>query len=167
MKLVKEHLNEFHKTGDIRSSLKIGKGYIIKWLGEMGIEDGYTINDDLTIDSHKDVNLDDMGLTEFPEFIQWNVAEKNFYCDNNRLKSLRGAPNFVGEDFDCQNNTLESLEGGPDTIHGDFNCNHNSLVSLKSSPDYVGGFYDCTYNRRRFSRQDVQKVCRVMGNIYV
>jgi hypothetical protein len=33
----------------------------------------------------------------------------NFYCHNNQLTSLRGAPREVGANFDCTNNPLPQL----------------------------------------------------------
>jgi hypothetical protein len=50
-----------------------------------------------------------------------------FYCDNNRLTSLVGAPQTVGINFYCQNNQLTSLEGAPQTFDGSFYCHGNPV----------------------------------------
>ena len=62
----------------------------------------------------------------------------------NRLTSLEGAPDHVGEDFDCYDNQLTNLEGAPNHVGGDFNCAHSPLISLKGAPDHVGKFW-CSY----------------------
>lgn len=160
MKIIRESLLEFHKTGDIKTSLGIGRlSYIREWLEEVGISD-YTINDDLSVDAI-DVTLNNKNLEEFPDFIQFKVIKYGFFCGNNRLKSLRGGPSFVGRDFFCQGNLLESLEFSPYHVGKDFGCLGNRLKSLNGAPKFVGGYFYAGDNLKQFSAKDVTDVCRI------
>ena len=69
----------------------------------------------------------------------------NFYCFNNRLTSLEGAPQSVGEDFYCDNNQLTSLEGAPQSVGGDFYCSGNRLTSLDGLPKSIKGVFQLDY----------------------
>jgi len=73
----------------------------------------------------------------------------------------------VGEDFWCNHNQLTSLEGGPETVDGSFYCSYNQLTSLEGSPETVGGDFDCRRNKKKFTVEEVKKVCNVKGKIYV
>jgi hypothetical protein len=70
----------------------------------------------------------------------------DFYCRNNNLTSLEGAPEHVGGDFHCGYNKLTSLEGAPEHVGGDFHCGNNNLTSLKGAPENVEGGFDCHNN---------------------
>ena len=79
-------------------------------------------------------------LTDFLG-IRFGEVKGDFYCDNNQLHSLVGAPLTVGGSFYCDNNQFHSLEGAPLTVGGNFYCN-NQLHSLEGAPLTVGGnFY--------------------------
>jgi hypothetical protein len=65
----------------------------------------------------------------------------NFYCSNNSLTSLEGAPQSVGKDFICNSNQLVSLKGAPKIVDGNFYCSRNPLTSLEGAPQRVGGGY--------------------------
>jgi hypothetical protein len=56
----------------------------------------------------------------------------DFWCNNNQLTSLDGAPSEIGGDFMCTNNDLTSIDGAPSIIDGGFYININNLVSLKN-----------------------------------
>jgi len=88
----------------------------------------YTINSDGSIDVDGDVDLCDKGLTKLP--LKFNNVSGNFYCSNNQLMSLSGAPQTVAGGFYCYNNNLTSLEGAPQTVGGYFTCTNNKLTSL-------------------------------------
>ena len=90
-----------------------------------------------------------------------------FVCHNNNLTSLEGAPQKVGGSFYCANNNLTSLEGAPQKVSSDFNCYDNSLTSLKGAPKEVGDNFDCKNNKTKFTKEDVENVCKVGGSIYV
>jgi hypothetical protein len=70
----------------------------------------------------------------------------NFWCGNNRLTSLEGAPQKVGVDFWCDNNRLTSLEGAPLKVGNDLYCDNNRLTSLEGAPLKVGGEFWCDAN---------------------
>jgi hypothetical protein len=78
--------------------------------------------------------------------VRFGQVSGNFWCHNNSLESLTGAPTQVGGDFYCNNNSLESLSGAPTQVGGNFNCSYNSLESLSGAPTRVGGNFNCSYN---------------------
>ena len=120
------------------------RALIESWLKEYNIKN-YTIKDDFTIDVDGNVYLGLKNITEFPEYIQFNIVKRDFDCSFNHLSSLRGVPREVGRDFYCNINELISLEGSPREVGGDFYCNHNTT---------------------KFTENDVRKVCDVKGDIY-
>ena len=97
------------------------------------------------------------------------IVTGDFYCSGNDLKSLKGAPEKVGEHFSCSYNNLKSLEGAPEKVGGDFWCHTNDLKSLEGAPKEVSGNFYCSNqkNGHKFSKEDVRKVCNVKGKIYV
>ncbi len=113
------------------------------WLDSMAITN-YTINDDLTVDVNGNVNLYDKYLTNIP--IQFGHVSLYFNCGKNMLTSLKGCPNYVGEDFMCYNNKLTSLIGGPDYVGGHYQCSSNSLTSLEYLPKKVVKGVHCNHN---------------------
>jgi len=101
------------------------------------------------LDEVGDINLRNMGLTELPCIFP-EVFNGSFYCDKNQLTSLEGAPEKVGGKFMCKNNKLTSLKGAPKEVGIRF-----------------GGWFDCGSNTTKFTKEDVKKVCKVNGSIYV
>ena len=83
--------------------------------------------------------------TKFP--VKFGSIGRNFYCNNNQLTSLQGAPTSVGGDFNCGNNRLTSLQGGPISVSGDFYCGNNQLTSLQGGPISVSGDFYCGFNQ--------------------
>ena len=71
----------------------------------------------------------------------------NLWCYGNNLTSLAGAPQKVGSEFDCSGNNLTSLVGAPQEVGGAFWCKNNKLTSLEGAPQEVGGGFDCQYNK--------------------
>ena len=86
------------------------------------------------------------GLTDF-KGARFGVVTGGFYCFDNKLTSLEGAPQEVGGGFNCRNNKLTSLEGAPQVVDGGFNCYSNKLTSLKGAPQEVTGRFDCSNNK--------------------
>lgn len=70
----------------------------------------------------------------------------NFYCCNNNLTSLSGAPRLVGGNFLCNNNKLKTLEHGPECVGGVHHAQDNMLVSLKGAPENIADTFDCSNN---------------------
>jgi len=57
------------------------------------------------------------------------VLEDFFCCDNN-LSNLEGAPRKVGSDFDCESNDLTSFKGMPEKIGGIFLYKGNPISEI-------------------------------------
>ena len=74
-----------------------------------------------------DVNISGRKLTKIP--VKFGRVGGNFYCYNNQLTHLEGAPRSVGGDFGCSNSQLTHLEGAPRTVGGNFYCSNNQLTS--------------------------------------
>jgi len=83
-------------------------------------------------------------------------------CKN--LKFLKNLKE-VTDDFYCSWNRLTSLEGCPEIIGNNFSCDFNQLTSLKNGPKIVKGFFYCQNNKEQFSKEDVEKYCDVKGLI--
>jgi hypothetical protein len=129
---------------------------LIKLLNEGSIDDlltpmspdevpsNWVKNPDGSYDVKGDVNLSDQHLKKLP--YKFNKVSGGFYCYDNQLTSLEGAPKEVGGSFSCSNNQLTSLEG---------------------APKEVGGNFYCYNNKKQFTIEDVKKVCKVRRNIRV
>jgi hypothetical protein len=104
----------------------------------------YTINPDGTVDVGGDVNLYRKGLKELP--LKFGKVSGDFYCSNNQLTTLEGAPKEVGGYFDCGSNELSTLEGAPKKVSV-FDCDYNQLVTLEGVPKEVGGSFYCRNNQ--------------------
>ena len=115
----------------------------------------YTINDDGSIDVDGEVDLRRKKLTKIP--FNFGKVSGNFFCGNNQLTSLEGAPNTVGGYFECSNNQLTSLDGAPNTVGGSFYCYGNKLTSLEGAPNTVGGNFYC-YNNPNLSYSELFKI---------
>jgi len=128
------------------------------------IDGTYTINDDGSIDVDGSVILINEKLTKIP-FKFRNVSD-DFYCYDNQLTSLDGAPNTVGGNFSCYDNQLTSLDGAPITVGGGFDCTCNNLISLKGAPNRVGGNFLC-YNNPNLPYSELFKIVdNVKDDIY-
>lgn len=73
----------------------------------------------------------------------------DFYCDFNKLTTLKGAPQTVNGNFSCEHNELSSLISAPTEVRGIFTCRNNQLTSLEGAPRKVEGFFDCSANKLR------------------
>ena len=103
------------------------------------------------------------SLEGCPEKIGGNVK-----CYTNKLTSLKGAPKEVIGDFDCSDNKLTSLKGAPKEVGGNFDCSDNKLTSLEGCPEKVGSMFYFENNKgKRFTKSEIEKVCKVGNEIYV
>jgi hypothetical protein len=103
-----------------------------------------TILDSGVVDVSGEVKL--IKLTEnLP--VQFGRVGGSFYCYDNKLTSLEGAPSSVGSGFYCSNNKLTSLEGAPSSVGLSFVCRDNQLTSLEGAPSSVGGGFYCQGNQ--------------------
>ena len=141
--IVRESLYEFERGGDPKNVLGIGKKYVIEeWLKNMGIlETEYTINYDLTIDVKskywRGVDLSNKGLTELPDYIQFNKVDGNFYISHNELTTLRGCPRIVNF-FGFDNNNLSNFEYLPEK-YDNLSFAGNPISSLKGLERFPAG----------------------------
>jgi len=110
-----------------------------------------------------------LGLTIGGELITDKTKDEswpgNFYCDNNQLTSLEGAPSSVGGYFSCRNNKLTSLKGAPASVGADFVCSYNKLTSLEGAPASVGGYFICSYNQLT-SLEGIHKILKSMNGTF-
>lgn len=167
MKLIRESIYNFHKTGDVKKSLDIGaKSLIQEWIREMQIRRSL-IDEDLIIDVNFSVDLDNRELYELPSYVKFGSILGYFDISENQLESLRGCPDKVHSFFACNNNRLKSLEGAPLYVKGDFACSRNLLESLDGAPKTVLGNFYCSDNIVKFTIEDVKRVCNVAGIIKV
>lgn len=110
---------------------------IKNWLGDMNI-DKYTINDDLSVDTHgEELNISFRSLEYIP--VQFNIVKGPFWCSSNKLKSLKGSPKYLIQSkfrtaFYCNNNNLTSMEYCSPEIDYQFNCMNNNIFDLKGLP---------------------------------
>lgn len=102
------------------------------------------------VDVWGDFNCADQGLKDF-KGVKFGKIDGHFYCSNNELTSLEGAPRYVVKSFDCSNNKLTTLEGGPDRVWwGEYKCSKNQLTSLKGLPTLESSYgykIDCSDNK--------------------
>ena len=104
----------------------------------------YTINPDESIDVNGSVNLSNWRMNEFP--LKFNKVTGNFYCDNIGLKTLKGAPKWVGGVFGCSSNELESLVNSPEYVGKGFFVDSNKLTSLDGCPKEIGKDFSFDFN---------------------
>jgi hypothetical protein len=79
--------------------------------------------------------------------ISFGHVNGDFYCGNNRLTTLAGAPTTVGGSFNCAYNQLTTLAGAPTTVGRGFYCGSNQLKTLAGAPTKVDGRFHCVDNR--------------------
>lgn len=92
-----------------------------------------------------DLDLSGKQLSKLPNLNAVSVAG-NFYCYNNFLTSLEGAPHAVAKGFYCYNNSLKSLKGAPEKVGGEFWCDVNQLSYLSHAPAAIGSNFHCNDN---------------------
>ena len=118
------------------------------FLQKEGIE--YQHRGDGTIFVPGDIGLAGRGLTKLPDLSSVHVGG-HFYCSNNQLTSLVGAPQKVGGNFWCRGgqltSLLTSLVGAPQNVGGSFACDSNRLISLVGAPQTVGRYFWCHDNQ--------------------
>ena len=137
-------------TDDIFYDQINDKKVIEEWIkSNYNIYGNLTITDDFVVNCTGEVNVNNKSITSLTNgLFRWGTVGTDFncaYCD--KLTSLKGAPKEVGGNFDCSDNKLTSLEGCPKEVGGDFYCDNNK--------------------GKRFTKSEVEKVCKVGNEIYV
>ena len=92
-----------------------------------------------------DILLDRLALTKLPD-LKDVIVTGAFFCKDNNLTSLEGAPKFIGNGFWCSRNNLTSLEGAPKFVGGDFWCYNNKV---------------------NFTEEYVRSLVKVKGKVFV
>ena len=105
----------------------------------------HEVHADGSISVFEDVDLSNQKLKKLP--FRFQKVGGGFYCGDNQLTSLAGAPREVAGNFYCGDNQLTSLEGAPQEVDGDFSCSSNQLTSLAGVPQKVGGDFSCGDNQ--------------------
>jgi len=114
------------------------------------------------------VDLSDLYLEKLPDFLEDVIVKGHFFCHNNSLASLEGAPKEVGGDFSCHSNSLTSLEGAPMEVGGNFYCYNKSLTSLEGVPKEIGGNLWISFAKGiHFTEEEIRKVSNIKGKVYI
>jgi hypothetical protein len=92
-----------------------------------------------------DLDISGKGLETLPDLSNVIIGG-DFACHENRLTSLKGAPQKVHGGFYCGLNRLTSLEHAPEKVCGTFMCQGNLLTSLNGGPKEVSAGYECANN---------------------
>ena len=94
---------------------------------------------------------------------------KGWVCKSIDLGGLNliRLPKFKSVDgtLDVSHNKLETLAGCPEKVDV-FYCNNNKLTTLVGCPKKVNKEFFCGNNKKKFSEEDVKKVCKVGGKIW-
>jgi len=88
----------------------------------------------------------EQNLTDF-KGVEFGEMTGDFWCNDNQLTTLEGAPRNVGNGFYCGNNQLTSLKGAPQQVGDSFYCANNQLTSLEGAPQKVGRNFYCYGNQ--------------------
>jgi len=90
----------------------------------------------------------------------------NFVCSRSNLTSLSGAPHEVGGKFFCSDNNLINLIGAPHIVGDSFFCHLNNLTSLKGIPKKIGGSFVLSHTlKSRFSIEYVNSLSEILGSV--
>jgi len=115
-----------------------------------------------------DVDLSDLYLEKLPDFLEDVIVKGDFFCGNNSLTSLEGAPKKVGGNFYCPYNSFTSLEGAPEKVGGNFFCHDNKLTSLEGLPKEIGRILWISFAKGiHFTEEEIRKVSNIKGKVYI
>lgn len=92
-----------------------------------------------------------------------------FLCYENNLTNLIGCPNVISGVCDFDRNNLTSLKGCPKEVGGNFYCSNNYLTGIEDFPKNIKGNLYVKYMRNGFlfKEEDIRKVCKVGGKVFV
>jgi hypothetical protein len=108
---------------------------------------------------------EDLGTVTYNPLMRKVDVSGSVYLYRQGLTRLPFAFGKVGEDFYCSDNRLVSLEGAPSKVGGNFWCAFNRLTSLEGTPSKVGEDFGCSVD----DLQDVSalKRCKIKGTLYL
>lgn len=109
------------------------KPEIQAWLESKNVE-VFRIRDDLTVDVHGDVRLQQECFARLP--VAFGTVTGDFEISDSALASLYGSPTEVWGDFVCRNCRLKSFSGTPHRVGGDLDVSGNQIESFAEAPEY-------------------------------
>ncbi len=137
-----KHVKEYQELFEARTPLTPEQ---IKWLDTWTSGNWFRKPETGLVDIEGDFRVHRQDLTDF-KGVRFGKVDGNFDCSYNRITSLDGAPQEVGNNFHCYDNQLTTLDGGPSIVKWDYNCSRNNLASLKDATKLVNGYFDCSRN---------------------
>ena len=151
MKIVRENLFEFQRGQDPMKTLELGgKLQQIKdWLSSFLFRPQYKINSDYTVDIIRGdfIAIESWHMRDgIPEYVRFNKCSGSFIIDEKSLPDMIGCPRVIEGDFIVSNNKINNLNGSPEEVYGDYNIKGN---------------------QKNFTKEEIQKVCKVGGRIIV
>ena len=125
----------------------------------------YTKNPDGSLSVEGYVDLSNCNLKVLP--FQFKEVTGDFYCSNNKLTSLKGAPLYVGGNFACHNNKIKSLIYAPKKVGLSFICSFNKLLSLKGVPRFMvnADYFGCEGNPKKFTKEDIEYALNTINSV--
>lgn len=117
---------------------------------EQLLKSHFEIRGDIIIDEHTGV-VHVRGYVRLTKScdqlpVQFGKVSSNFSCSNQNLRTLQGAPTWVGGSFFCGYNLLNDLAHAPGHVGVDFTCEGNLLKDLQHMPEFVGSAFWCYDN---------------------
>ena len=148
MKIMDMYFKFILNDDDVFLDTENDKRIVEEWIkNNYKIEGKLTISDDLVINCTGDVEVKNKNIEYLTNgLFRWGRVGKAFSCINcESLKSLEGAPKWVGGYFNCSGcKNITSLEGSPKKVGSDFYCSFcNKLESLKGSPKKIIWSFYC------------------------
>lgn len=119
---------------------------IIHWLNSYHVRHYYLVEDEnygYMVNAKEEVDISAKNIDSIQ--VKFNEVKGNFFCNHNRLSSLKGSPVQV-HGFFCNYNQLTSLKFSPLKIEGTFYCDHNRLTSLLGAPTEIWEDFSCSNN---------------------
>ena len=158
MKTLKEYLNEHSLTeGILDVEDNLDKDYIKTQIEDF-INKNYKVKGELKMNSVNGIYIVD--------------CTNNVIVKNRDIESLTNGLFEWGEVdgfFSCSYcDKLQSLEGAPEKVNGFFNCSYcDKLQSLEGAPEKVNRDFYCLGCKKQFTKEDVEKVCKVKRSIQI
>ena len=116
-------------------------------------------------------NVDESIKDQINQFLNNNFKNASKYKISNKPNTDGKFEVSSNGNVEVKNEYITSLTNGLfiwTNIQGGFICpDCNSLISLKGAPKEVSGDFDCTCCCIKFTTDDVEKVSKVGGEIYV
>jgi hypothetical protein len=104
------------------------------------------LNPRQTLEERLDELKRNNNLTELPLWIKYLDISSIHDYSNQKLKSFKNAPEFIGGDLIVNNNEIESFEFLPGNINGSLYCNNNKIKSFKNAPRFIRKNFHCNNN---------------------